>query len=485
MRAKTRLSGNPWIRRLEELTDPEVLRRRLFRRPESLTERIERTGEPPAEAIGPLLKEIYVPSESGCKIVLRLIDRLRAALAERFPDAKTYLRRMYLEDFGTDELAQVICLTGPSGVGKSQLVSAFVRLVGSPTPFWLGAEHQSVLIECVRRVKIGPRTTDAMIYGALSNPAYANDREAYSRGAALKHVPQWLYNCGVGLLLVDEMQFLTQSSQANTRVTQVLLTLGYLGPSMVFVSNYSLGHRLKKRNDEERQRLLGEPIVYEPEGHDSVFWQCLIAEYVRVAPRMLKLCPDRDGWRLWVLTGGLPRLLCHLIVTAAREHVDARTGEVTMAAVERAYLSEAYSAQRETVEAMCSLALSPGLAAHRPDLVCPFKRQSHYAEHVRKARDHLKPPSPWDAPPGVSVGPPAAAQRLIESTLSPEAKKALRQLRVGNEKTQGSERRKTSVRSPRRGSKVTEETLFAGARALRKLSARKGGRSSDGDDESS
>ena len=63
---------------------------------------------------------------------------------------------------------------------------------------------------------------------------------------------------------VDEFQFVSQGSQANSKATALLLQLLGIGPRLVYVANYSLGHKLKRRNQEDKQteaRFSVKPMV--------------------------------------------------------------------------------------------------------------------------------------------------------------------------------------------------------------------------------
>jgi hypothetical protein len=46
-----------------------------------------------------------------------------------------------------------------------------------------------------------------------------------------------------------------------SKVTDILLTMAAIGPPMIFVSNYSLVHKLLRRNNEDKQRLLSESRI--------------------------------------------------------------------------------------------------------------------------------------------------------------------------------------------------------------------------------
>lgn len=65
---------------------------------------------------------------------------------------------------------------------------------------------------------------------------------------------------GISLAVLEEMQHLTPG-KGVALTTDILLTMSGLSLPMVDVANFSLGHKLLKRNQEDIQRLIAEPRV--------------------------------------------------------------------------------------------------------------------------------------------------------------------------------------------------------------------------------
>lgn len=66
---------------------------------------------------------------------------------------------------------------------------------------------------------------------------------------------QWANRYGVSVVLLDDIQHINISMVAS-KVTDILLTMAVIGPPMIFASNYSLIHKLLRRNSEDKRSLL-------------------------------------------------------------------------------------------------------------------------------------------------------------------------------------------------------------------------------------
>ena len=177
---------------------------------------------------------------------------------------------------------------------------------------------------------------------------------------------------GTCLTVVDELQFLTHSSQANTQVTGLLLNLMSLGPRLVYACNFSLGHRLKSRRQEDRQRLLAHPIVLEPDASDSSCFQKLLKEYFLVAPDDFDLNADLVAEEVHRFSFGVKRAVVNLLSLAwlHAKTKRGRTAKVGPDDIHAAYFSPRYLNYREDTELLWRRSLGDGQI--REDLVNPF-----------------------------------------------------------------------------------------------------------------
>jgi len=252
-------------------------------------------------------------------------------------------------------------------------------------------------------------------------------------------------------------------------VAQVLLMMGYLGVPVLYAANYSLVHRLLGRPQEERQRLLVNPIDLRPEDPDSTTWQDIVAEYVSVAPDVLQMNPARDARELNFLAGGITRVLRFLVeggFARACERRGARA--MTMDDIRAFYRSGEFASMREDVEAIDSLGCCQLLREKRLDLVSPFlgdevgqrlsRSKSKATAHGSASSQDILASQPMVEPPAVT--------HLRHSTLSADARKLL--ATQGGEVEPGTVRTSSARKSGGRV-KVTADSLYAGAQLARTL----------------
>lgn len=177
---------------------------------------------------------------------------------------------------------------------------------------------------------------------------------------------------GTCLVFVDELQFQTHGSQANTCVTGQLLALLSMGPRLIYVCNYSLAHKLKARRQEDRQRLLAHPLVLEPDPPDSLCFQRLLREYFSVLPNDFPLNPSSVAEEIHRYTFGIKRAIVNLLCIAWRG-AKARRGakaKVSLDDLKSAYFSAQYSSYRGDTEVLWRHSM--GEKVVRVDLVNPF-----------------------------------------------------------------------------------------------------------------
>jgi hypothetical protein len=412
-------SHNPWRDRFQGLDRIETIRARTSVPARPVSGLAQMSVEGACENLRTGIDATFVATDQCCQVLRRHIERAIAHSELNYPDVQSFLRRVY-ETKAEPAFLRPWGLVGLAGVGKTQVMTALGRVMPGDGRTALEKHHPSQELISMRRMVVGAHASDASILTRLGSDRFAKIGRA-SRDKLLTHVQEWFYSAGVSTLIVDEFQFLTQSLSANARIAQVLLMLAYLGVPWTFVANYSLWHRLSLRNHEDRQRLLGEPIVLRPEPPDSEAWAQIVNEYCRVAPGVFHL-DDSDARReLHRLTAGLPRLLKELLILVYRK---GRTGSpaptVTVKDVLRASASTEYAASLKDVEDIAAIELAAPSAAIRTarrDLVSPFEIQERAS-----GRGSIGDKKPMSQPAA-----PAAA--LVLSTLTPGARATLGELR--------------------------------------------------------
>jgi hypothetical protein len=201
---------------------------------------------------------------------------------------------------------------------------------------------------------------------------------------------RWQRFCGVCLLGVDEMQFMTQSENSSVLVTRTMLAIAEIQLPWFVIANYSLGWKLMSRPAEATQRLLGNPTLLLPDPPNSNDWKLLLKEYQVVAADAFAFKLLDHANDLWNLSAGLKRELVKLLVLSYR--ISRRCGEkqVIWPHVVSAFSSVEFSVSRRDINLLVAHAAQGGDL--RKDLNCPFSgtdiqsQRQAYEEELRKAR---------------------------------------------------------------------------------------------------
>ncbi|MDN3578276.1 ATP-binding protein [Chitinimonas viridis] len=381
-------------------------------------------------------REVFIPTDQHLEILRMLVDRAGRYARSRFPTFRAYNAWRDVVRLEPCDSPHIRCLTGLAGVGKSALAKAFVRACQLNSEQRFNILGHSLHIVPVQRVRVRRGLTATGILNELMSPLFDGGRKL---DKLQYHVMDWLLATATSQIIVDEMQFLTPSDTATTRVTQILMQLGDLGPPLLYAANYSLGHKLKNEcSSEQKNRLLIDPIVVHPPKPDSAEWRAVLSEMLSVSPNSFDLDHERDGAELHRLSFGLFRHVGRLLIQAYRvarheEHA------VTMSHVLKAFSSSEFTAYREEVEALHSLTVCD-LHHKRKDLVCPFNDISS----VYKTQ-----PSKPSASPIPSESERAAT--LLESTLTPGQRQTLGKLREAPASSPSSQARAkvTPLRQPK------------------------------------
>lgn len=454
------MEENPWVARFLTSADIDVIREKVRLTPPPLA---NLSGMPSAMAEGILrdaLQSIYVPTKNGCEVLLTLVGTAAAHCQLKYPDYKSFRAQVHNpESFDENYMPQVFFLTGPGGCGKTQLLAALGRLFMPASTVDVGHGLPPLPLRSHWHVRVATNMTLASMLqplleigmsmekrGSAFLQEWMDERPLRTWHKKLKERCRYiLFRDGVGILTTDEFQFMTQSDNANALLTKTLLFLCELGLPLVFIGNYSLGHRLNRRRQEEKQRLLANPIIYLPEDPDDSDWIEYLQECVRVAGSWLDIDPHRDAEPLHRYSAGLKRLVVTLLEFSYRMLRKEDKKKVGIEDIRRVYLSSEFSSQRADVEAMAVGAITG--VYERSDLQCPFElpkaAQAAAAERMQKQRDA------------------DIAKASIEASLNPKEREGLR---IARERVQVSDMQPKSakvLKMPRRGKRTAEDLLSA------------------------
>lgn len=402
-------------------------------------------------------KAIFVPGPQHVKILRSLLDQARGFAKLTYPTLKDYNRLRYYGIQGLCTPQPIRCLTGLAGVSKSSLVRAFERICQLQYGAEFSAEGQRLQIYPVRRLELDGQPAIRGVLRSIANPFALTGRAMNETAGLMEHVSDWLQATATSTLVVDEMQFFTQSSSASTKTSQLIMTLANLGPPLVYVANYSLVKKLMLRPQEEKDRLLAAPILLNPPEADDPHWVATIKEYLAVAPDTITLDANVHAEVLHQYSAGLFRALRQLLLQVYREARERGKHIVTLEDIKFAYCSRAYSSHRRDVEDLKSLAFSSPMSEKRPDLVCPFGEIKR-----TEPRKLVQPRSPLQA----QRIPSDAPTTMLESTLSVEARVTLRDLRRAATRPP-EERTTATVTRLVKATPVSAHTLRQGTQILR------------------
>lgn len=342
------------------------IRRLVTVHPDPVSDLEELSPALAADHLLKVLKTIFLPNQFSLDFIKDCVDRARSFSVENFATDQQYQHRLYNPP-GVETFP--ICLTGLAGVGKSQTINALRKVMPGPALYTSAHYHE-------------PHTVVSYWYASAEGKAGGRQLLADFLGGdavgARANISKLLMECrrrvnrdGVSLTMLEEMQHHT-TGQGVAQVTDILLNMAKLGVPMIYVANYSLGHKLLTRNSEDKQRLLSEPLVMLPDAPGSEAWAEYVLECIRVSGGCLSADPVALARELYRCTFGIKRLTAHLIKAAYLEARVARRNSVSIEDVNKAYLSVSYSSNRRDVEDLFLINLQKCRPGFRPDLRCPF-----------------------------------------------------------------------------------------------------------------
>lgn len=356
-------SDNPWAARYEPLLDKNTLRQRALVTVPALAGLRDMPTELACSLLGNALEMVFYPTTQCVNILHRFVGIAHAHCVTKYPDDKAFLAGVYAKESPLIESFPAILLTGLAGIGKTQLMRAFRRIQAEESQVKVDEGHSPFPLKGPWRVTVHARSNPMDILRSLA-------QADASSTALVDKCKKLVFRDGIPFLIADEFQFVTGSSNANTRVAQMLLLLTYVGIPCCYNANFSLVGRLLKRPEEDRQRLLSDWEILLPDPPSSDDWQQTLKIQKEVAPEILTFDPFKDAAAIHTYTAGRKRATAKLFVLALRnEH---SRGTIDLAAIKRAYHSPGYASYREESEILAIQAIQNKPDKHRKDLWCPL-----------------------------------------------------------------------------------------------------------------
>lgn len=338
-----------------------------------------------AEILRDAFQRIFVSSGQTRKVLRQLIDIALAHARSHFVSAEVYEHGLYQPKAWGEACAPAVCFTGLAGDGKSALLVALEKLLGTPTSTNIpGLKGIPLVAGWFLTLRDGAGLNQLLRpYTMPVDAQNPSEDDLASRSTKDIKIPE-LFNLarrrswrdGVCLLGIDEFQFVTLGTAANAKATSLLLQFQGVGPRLIYVANFSLVHRLKRRGHEDRARLLQCPIILQPEVRSSPDWKRLLEEFKKVAPEVFTFDVDATEELIHQYTFGIKRSVVALLVAAFREtHNRGSRHSVGANEISRAYKSAEFTIHREEVEILWRQSMSGRV--ERQDLWCPFSDQEN------------------------------------------------------------------------------------------------------------
>lgn len=343
------------------------------------------------------LRSVVVPDGQMRDLLRQLTGMVQAHALSRMESEASYIEGLYSKKPWGLMRSPAICFTGLQGVGKSQVLQSLSRILMGRSermtvrghkgidliPLWLMTLAKGDGLNQILREHVDPGWQE---YGSSTSAVHPTPPKSWSVPRILEIAERASWRHATCLTAIDEFQWIAASSSANARAAGVLLKLQGIGPLLLFCANFSLGHKLKGRPPEDRDRLLSCPIIMRPFGPDCPDLTAYLKALREVAPDILIFDPVGDQDSIYLFTFGIRRKIVDLLVAAYKISCrQSGSGKVGVSELRDAYRSELYAIHREDVEVLFRQHVSRNM--ERDDLWCPFGSMAQGNSNVTKATE--------------------------------------------------------------------------------------------------
>lgn len=372
---------SPWVRALRLPESDEKLKHLVRVPPQAGPELHNLSPQQAQQQLEWRIAEVYHPSAQDLRIIRKIVAIGSAHAMQVYATQDQFIAgAMGRVPLRPD--SPVTMLTGHSGVGKSALLRAIVRLTRTTQVVQASESLPPFPLHPIINLAVRERVGKIQMLRAIVKAAGIEEEYSGRSGNEMEHARLRLYQQGCCTIMSDELQFVSQSGTANAQVATLLTLLAYLGVPVVYACNYSLAYKLKRRRPEDVVRLLAAPIVMLPEVLDHPAFLGYLQDISVVLGGRLKVDLRRDAAVIHELTFGLKRQIIRLVCIAyrlARESAHNQYGlvTVTMTHLHDAFKHRDYQVDRQVVSE-CQRALL-GISRDSENYRCPFELEQDQA----------------------------------------------------------------------------------------------------------
>lgn len=366
---------NPWVSRFDHLLTRDQLKVALDMKIEPSANPFKLSIEDLCMRFRVQCRETFYPTEQCIDAAEHIVSVARAFAQHSYPNKKHFLKQIYSEELDFFDVKPIV-LSGFAGMGKSSLLRAVSRAIGKTESIKVDDLHPPFQMSSAFMLTIQERISLTQVMASITGVSHRTDNP-------LRLTKKVVYQNGIPLLFVDEFQFLATSASANTLIAKLLLGISYIGIPFTYAANFSMIDKLLKRPEEEKQRIISDVIVIEPDHHNSVCWRKTIEYILNVAPELFEINIEESAKRLFDMTAGRKRALVELVIESIRQRKN-NLSKVTMKEIETTFKSSKYATYRLDTEIITSQLVVGRPSKGRRDLWCPPEFRTLKSEQTSK-----------------------------------------------------------------------------------------------------
>ena len=313
------------------------------------------------------MKETYTATAQIVRLIRGVVGVARAYVSLTYSTDDQFRAKCNTENLVPLEPGFATALIGLGGTGKSQLLRAIKRLLGS--------DGDAIDVPGLPRYPVEPVWIMTMVTGkSLSSLLEPFVGSGMTGTAILKPAAKRAYTNGVGLAILDESQFITATQAGHAKASEMVMKATFIGPPLFYGANFSMINKLAKRPQQERDRLLSNVLVLNPERQGSDDFCRILSDQLEVLAEMIgsenAVSAKAHAEHIHNYTYGINRKSAILLNLGARIAREKGSTILSISHVEQAYKSDAYTSHREEVELLRKQVLENKMA--RADLWCSF-----------------------------------------------------------------------------------------------------------------